>query len=82
MTKVDEQSANPKDWLRCYPRRAEDGRIDWSQTAEYVYRLIRASSHPRLPALYDASEGNQKVRIWNAQSRKSTGSVLAPFPDR
>jgi methionyl-tRNA formyltransferase len=32
--------------LRCYPRRPEDSRIDWSASADSIVRLVRASSKP------------------------------------
>jgi len=32
--------------IRAYPRRPEDGRIDWRNPAETIHRLIRASGRP------------------------------------
>jgi UDP-4-amino-4-deoxy-L-arabinose formyltransferase/UDP-glucuronic acid dehydrogenase (UDP-4-keto-hexauronic acid decarboxylating) len=43
---LDVQSLNPKDALRCYPRRPEDGMINWRDTSENVIRLINASGSP------------------------------------
>ena len=40
------QTGDPALSLRCYPRRPEDGRIDWRQPADQIHRLVRASSHP------------------------------------
>ena len=40
------QSQCPKDSLRCYPRKPEDGKIDWSKSAEDILRLINASGAP------------------------------------
>ncbi len=59
------QSKNPKDVLRCYPRKPEDGRIDWTQPAETVLRLINASNKPYAGAFCDF-EG-QKMIIWDAE---------------
>ena len=35
--------ADSSDSFRCYPRRPEDGRMDWNNSAENIHRLIRAS---------------------------------------
>lgn len=43
---LERQSADPADALRCYPRRPDDGRIDWRRTAIEVVRLVNASTHP------------------------------------
>jgi UDP-4-amino-4-deoxy-L-arabinose formyltransferase/UDP-glucuronic acid dehydrogenase (UDP-4-keto-hexauronic acid decarboxylating) len=40
------QSQDPKDALRCFPRRPEDGRIAWTQSAADILRLINASNTP------------------------------------
>jgi len=59
------QSKNPKDALRCYPRKPEDGRINWHQAALNVLRLINACNKP-----YDGAfcvyEG-EKLIIWDAE---------------
>ena len=43
---LETQSLNPAHSLRCYPRRPEDGLIDWRQSAESVHRLVNASCAP------------------------------------
>ena len=43
---LESQSKDPKDALRCYPRKPEDGQIDWSKSAEVILRLINASGPP------------------------------------
>jgi len=43
---LEAQSTDPADALRCYPRRPEDGKIDWSQSSECINRLINASGPP------------------------------------
>lgn len=61
---LEKQSQNPKDILRCYPRKPEDGRIDWELSAVQIHRLIRASSEPYEGAytFFDS----KKVIIWGA----------------
>ena len=43
---LETQSKNPAQSLRCYPRRPEDGLIDWRQSAVSVHRLVNASCAP------------------------------------
>lgn len=52
--------------LRCHPRRAEDGAIDWIQDASSIQRLIRASSRPFAGA-FAQFENQNKVTIWRAR---------------
>jgi methionyl-tRNA formyltransferase len=59
------QSKDPKDALRCYPRRPEDGRIDWTKSAEDILRLINASGPPYSGAFTFLEEA--KVVIVDAQ---------------
>ncbi len=66
------QPADPALTLRCYPRRPEDGLIDWSLPADAICRLIRASSTPFAGA-YTFFEGRQVV-IWRAHAEAS------PYP--
>lgn len=61
---LERQPKDPKRALRCYPRRPEDGRIDWSRTALDVLRLINASNKPYAGAYCDY-EGRRMV-IWDA----------------
>lgn len=62
---LETQSKDPADALRCYPRKPEDGRIDWSQSAEQILRLINASSEPYSGAFTQIHNGD-KVTIWRA----------------
>jgi methionyl-tRNA formyltransferase len=62
---LEHQSKVPKDALRCYPRKPEDGRIDWRQSAIYILRLINASNKPYAGAFCDY-EG-KKLFIWDAE---------------
>lgn len=61
---LERQSKEPKLSLRCYPRRPEDGRIDWHRPAIEVLRLINASNKPYAGA-YCELEG-EKLIIWDA----------------
>jgi len=54
--------------LRCYPRRAEDGLINWNDSAEAIDRLVRASSEPFAGAF--TSFNGSRLAIWRARNRK------------
>ncbi|WP_426527688.1 methionyl-tRNA formyltransferase [Bradyrhizobium sp. McL0615] len=70
---LTEQPADPSLSLRCFPRRPEDGAIDWTADSETVLRLVRASAKP-FHGAFTTLEGNQTVRIWRADS------FVAGFP--
>lgn len=70
------QSTDPTDQIRCYPRRPEDGHIDWRQPADTVYRLIRAASRPFAGA-FTTYEGSQRVTIWRGEPFIHSGPFLA-----
>jgi methionyl-tRNA formyltransferase len=74
---LERQSTNPRDTLRCYPRRSEDGRIDWSKSAETVLRLVNASNHPYAGAFCDLD--GTKVIIWDAELL-CDGEVFSAVP--
>jgi len=59
------QSQDPSLGLRCYPRRAQDARIDWCADSAQISRLIRASTRPFAGA-FTTLEGQQIVRVWSA----------------
>lgn len=65
-------------------RKPEDGRIDWTQSAEKIYNLIRAVTHP-YPGAFTEAEG-KKVFIWWAKpltgSGGTPGQVLSVDPLR
>ena len=61
---LEHQSKDSKNALRCYPRKPEDGRIDWHQPALNILRLINASNKPYAGAFCDY-EG-AKLIIWDA----------------
>jgi len=82
---LERQSKNPADALRCYPRRPEDGRIDWNKPAIDVMRLINASNKPYAGAFCEY-EG-KKMIIWDAALVSDSevfcavpGQVTARFP--
>jgi methionyl-tRNA formyltransferase len=62
---LERQSQNPRNALRCYPRRPEDGRINWQLPALDVLRLINASTRPYAGAFCNY-EG-QPMIIWHAE---------------
>ena len=62
--------------LRVYPRRPEDGRVVWQQSAQAVHRLIRATSRP-FDGAFSTLEGQTKVTIWRASRWSDPGSFLA-----
>lgn len=59
------QSKAPEDSMRCYPRRPEDGRIEWRIPAISILRLINASSVPYSGAFCEF--GGNKLIIWSAE---------------
>lgn len=62
---LEQQSEDPEQALRCYPRKPEDGRVDWAKPAIEVLRLINASNKPYTGAFCEL-EG-QKLIIWDAE---------------
>ncbi|MGD1845991.1 MAG: methionyl-tRNA formyltransferase [Salibacteraceae bacterium] len=74
---LEAQSKDPADSLRCYPRRPEDGKIDWNQSNERVLRLINASNKPYAGAFCDLD--GQSLIIWDATLFEDEEIYLA-FP--
>ena len=68
-------SDNPKDWLRCYPRLPEDGRIDWNKSNLEILRLINATNKPYSGAFCYFEE--KKVIIWDAELYEDNENYLA-----
>ena len=62
---LEYQSKDPTKALRCYPRKPEDGRIDWSKPAIDVLRLINGCNKPYAGAFCYLDD--EKVIIWDAQ---------------
>lgn len=59
------QAEDPAKALRCFPRRPEDSRIDWSRSSDEIHRLVRASSRP-FSGAFTTLEGTRKVVVWRA----------------
>ena len=72
---IEVQSVIPKDALRCYPRRPEDGLIDWSDSAEDICRLINASGDPFSGAFADYKK--QRLIIHDARLYSDDENYLA-----
>jgi methionyl-tRNA formyltransferase len=58
------QSTDPSQSLRCFPRLPRDSELDWDQSAEYLARLIRASAEPFAGAYSYLNK--EKLIIWRA----------------
>ncbi len=73
---LERQSKDPQDALRCYPRKLEDGRIEWRKSAAEILRLINACNKP-----YDGAfcefEG-QKMIIWDAEPAPEENFLAIP----
>lgn len=69
------QSLDPKDALRCYPRKPQDGKIDWNQGDTEIIRLVNASSEPYSGA-FCLLDG-ERVTIWRAELFESSELYLA-----
>ena len=54
-------------------RKPEDGRIDWTQSSEKIYNLIRAVTQP-YPGAFTMSRG-KKLLIWWATPSKAAGNT-------
>lgn len=70
-----EQDPDPTNWLRCYPRRPEDGAIDWRRPATEIHRLVRASARP-FEGAFTYFDG-ELVRVWRAELGAHRGGFLA-----
>ena len=62
---LTKQSRDPKNILRCYPRKPEDGKIDWSKDSIDILRLINASNHPYYGAYSKFKD--YEIKIWDAE---------------
>ena len=72
---LEQQSKDPKDALRCYPRRPEDGRIDWKKDALDILRLVNACNKPYAGAFCEY-EGETLI-IWDAMLLNDGENYLA-----
>ena len=62
---LEKQSKDPKDALRFYPRKPEDGRINWEKSNIEILRLINACNRPYAGSFCEF-EG-QKLIVWDAE---------------
>ena len=62
------QPTAPEAALRCYPRRPEDSRIEWSATATHLARVVRASAEP-LAGAYTFYDG-ARLTVWRARAKE------------
>ena len=60
------QPIDPEQILRTFPRRPEDGRLDWQWETERVLRMVRASSRPFAGA-FCFFKSERRVTIWRAE---------------
>jgi UDP-4-amino-4-deoxy-L-arabinose formyltransferase/UDP-glucuronic acid dehydrogenase (UDP-4-keto-hexauronic acid decarboxylating) len=56
-------------------RRPEDGRIDWSKSADEIYNLIRAVTEP-YPGAFALLDNDEKIIIWWAEPVVSEEAVI------
>ena len=70
------QNSNPDLALRCYPRRPENGRIDWKDSSKSFHRLICSSSRT-LSGIYTTLEGVTRITIWRAEKFNHPGEYSA-----
>lgn len=70
------QSKDPLDALRCYPRRPEDGRIDWAKDATSIVRLVNACAKPFAGAFCEF-EG-QTIIVWDASLAPAENYLAIP----
>lgn len=62
---LEVQSKDPKDALRCYPRKPEDGLIDWCADNKTILRLINACNKPYAGAF--CSYNGETLIVWDAE---------------
>ena len=72
---LERQSRKVEEALRCYPRKPEDGRIEWKKSALDVLRLVNASNKPYAGAFCEF-EGHRLI-IWDAELVKSQEKICA-----
>lgn len=72
---LEKQSTNPKNSLRCYPRKPEDAQINWSNSNINILRLINASNKPYTGAFCNF-EGS-KLTIWDAELNNDSEVYIA-----
>jgi methionyl-tRNA formyltransferase len=74
---LQQQSKDPTRALRCYPRKPEDGRINWNKPAIDVLRLVNATNRPYSGAFCEF-EGKNLI-IWDAELVQG-GEIFCAVP--
>jgi methionyl-tRNA formyltransferase len=67
-----EQSKDPLDSLRCFPRMPGDSGVNWTLSAKELSKLVRASSEPFAGAF--ALLNGERLIIWRARAE------IIPYP--
>lgn len=57
-----------------------DAQIDWRESAESIYNLVRATSHP-YPGAYTFLDG-RKLTVWSAELPRATRKYVSSLPGR
>lgn len=73
---LEKQSKDPKDALRCYPLKPEDGRIKWSDSNIQILRTINAFNKPYAGA-YCTFDRN-KLIVWEASLAQDENFLAIP----
>lgn len=72
---LERQTDSQETPLRCFPRRPEDARLDWSKSATELVRLIKASSRPYRGAYCYLDE--DELIVWDAVVSDFPGEFVA-----
>ncbi len=62
--------------LRAYPRKPDDAKIDWRDSAERILRLVRASTRP-FPGAQTRLESGQEIIVYRARIHSPDHDYLA-----
>ena len=73
---LEEQPSDPLLALRAFPRRPNDSQINWRQSSDAIWRLVRASSRP-FDGAFTTLEGAEKIIVWRAEPFQSPTPFLA-----
>ena len=72
---LDTQSKIPSDIMRCFPRRPEDGEINWEVSADQIVRLVNASGTPFIGAY--STLDDTRIHFFNALELKEDEKYYA-----
>ncbi len=73
---IEKQSKKASDILRCYPRKPEDGKINWKEDSVNIIRLVNASNKPFSGAFFYFKD--KKIYIWDATLAKEENFLAIP----